>query len=55
MIHSTVVGVSRVQWYYSRIAVENLRDKRSIEPIIGFGGIIDLKFGRIVNLLTQSI
>ena len=55
MVHSTVVGVSRVQWCYSRIAVEVLRDKRSIGPIIGFGDIIDLKFGRIVNLLTQSI
>jgi len=55
MVYSTIAGMSRVQWCYSRIAVEDLRDKRSIEPIIVFGDIIDLKFGRIVNLLTQSI
>jgi len=38
-ICSVVTGSSKVLQYYSGIVVEDLRNKRSIELIIGFGSV----------------
>ena len=51
-VYSIIVGASRIQWCCSKVAVEDLRDKRFIVLIMGFSSIVNLIFGKIVSFFT---
>ena len=51
-VYSIIVGASRIQWCCSKVAVENLRDKRFMVLIMGFSSIVNLIFGKIVSFFT---
>ena len=51
-VYSIIVEASRIQWCCSKVAVEDLRDKRFMVLIIGFSSVVNLIFGKIVSFFT---
>jgi len=54
-VYDVIARVSKVWQYCSRISVENLREKRSMRLITGFGSTTDLNFGNVISLFTKLI
>ena len=51
-ICSVITGSNKVFQYYSKVIVENLGKKRSIELIIDFGSVTNSNFSIVADFLT---
>lgn len=44
---------AKVQWYYSKIIVKNLREEIPVRLTTDLGSVIDLNFGKIASSLIE--
>ena len=54
-VYSIIAIADKIWWYYSRVAVKDLRNKRFVRLTINIGSITNSNFGKVVNLLIACI